>query len=153
AYAGDNAGRGAKIEFFHEFQVGRLRRMLYLLFATVGVILLIACANMANLLLARGLARGREIALRAALGAGKWRLIRQLLTEASLLSLAGGALGLALAQWGLAALRKLPQNFVSGEEVRVDARVLLFTLAVAVLTGWLFGLAPAFQLARPELNT
>jgi putative ABC transport system permease protein len=127
--------------------------MLYLLFAAVGVILLIACANLANLLLARGLARQREIAVRAALGAGKWRLIRQLLTEASLLSLAGGGLGLLVAQWGLAALRRLPQNFVRGEDVRVDARVLLFTLAVAVVTGWLFGLAPAIQLARPELNT
>jgi len=153
AYPGENAGRGAKVEYLHEFLVGGLRRMLYLLFATVGVILLIACANLANLLLARGLARRREMALRAALGAGKWRLIRQLLTEASLLSLAGGGLGLLLAQWGLAALRRLPQNFVSGEEVRVDARVLIFTLAVAVATGWLFGLAPAFQLARPELNT
>jgi putative ABC transport system permease protein len=153
AYPGENAGRGAKMEYFHEFQVGGLRGMLYLLFATVGVILLIACANMANLLLARGLARRREIALRAALGAGKWRLIRQLLTEASLLSLVGGGLGLFLAQWGLAALQKLPQNFVRGEDVRIDTSVLLFTLAVAVVTGWLFGLAPAFQLARPELNT
>ncbi len=153
AYPGENAGRGAQVEYFRELMVGGLRRMLYLLFATVGLILLIACANLANLLLARGLARQREIAVRAALGAGRWRLIRQLLTEASLLSLAGGGLGLLLARWGLEALRRLPQNFVSGEEVRVDVSVLLFTLAVAVLTGWLFGLAPAIQLARPELHT
>ncbi|HEY9436563.1 MAG TPA: ABC transporter permease [Blastocatellia bacterium] len=153
AYPGENTGRGAKVEYVHEFMVGGLRRMMYLLFAAVGVILLIACANLANLLLARGLARQREIAVRAALGAGKWRLIRQLLTEASLLSLAGGGLGLLFAEWGLAALRRLPQNFVRGEDVRVDARVLLFTLAVAIVTGWLFGLAPAIQLARPELNT
>ena len=153
AYPGENTGRGAKVEYVHEFMVGGLRRMMYLLFAAVGVILLIACANLANLLLARGLARQREIAVRAALGAGKWRLIRQLLTEASLLSLAGGGLGLLFAEWGLAALRRLPQNFVRGEDVRVDARVLLFTLAAAVVTGWLFGLAPAIQLARPELNT
>jgi putative ABC transport system permease protein len=153
AYPVENVGRGAQVEYFHEFMVGGLRRMLYLLFATVGVILLIACANLANLLLARGLARQREIAVRAALGAGRWRLIRQLLTEASLLSLAGGGLGLLLAQWGLAALRRLPQNFVRAEDVSVDARVLIFTLAVAVVTGWLFGLAPAFQLARPKLNT
>jgi putative ABC transport system permease protein len=152
AYPGESAGRGAQVEYFREFIVGGLRRMLYLLFATVGVILLIACANLANLLLARGLARQREIAVRAALGAGKWRLIRQLLTEASLLSLAGGGLGLLLALWGLEVLQRLPQNFVRGEDVRVDARVLLFTLAVAVVTGWLFGLAPAIQLARPELN-
>jgi putative ABC transport system permease protein len=153
AYPGENTGRGAKLENLHEVMVGGLRRMLYLLFAAVGVILLIACANLANLLLARGLTRQREIAVRAALGAGKWRLIRQLLTEASLLSLAGGGLGLLIAQWGLEALRRLPQNFVSGEDVRIDTRVLLFTLAVAVVTGWLFGLAPAIQLARPELNT
>jgi predicted permease len=153
AYPVENSERGAKIEDFREIMVGGLRRMLYLLFATVGVILLIACANLANLLLARGLARRREIALRTALGAGKWRLIRQLLTEASLLSLVGGGLGLLLAQWGLAALQRLPQNFVRGEDVGVDSRVLLFTLAVALVTGWLFGLAPAFQLARPELHT
>jgi putative ABC transport system permease protein len=153
AYPGTNAERGAKVEYFREIVVGGLRRMLYLLFAAVGVILLIACANLANLLLARGLSRRREIAVRAALGAGKWRLIRQLLTETSLLGLAGGGLGLLLAQWGLAALRRLPQNFIRGEEVGVDTNVLLFTLAVAVVTGWLFGLAPAIQLARPELQT
>jgi putative ABC transport system permease protein len=130
AYPEENAGRGAGMEYFHDFLTGSLRRMLYLLFATVGVILLIACANLANLLLARGMARRREIALRAALGAGKWRLIRQLLTEASLLSLAGGGLGLLLAQWGLTALQRLPQNFVrdqagggdiDGLVVRADA--------------------------------
>jgi putative ABC transport system permease protein len=153
AYPGENAERGAKVEYFREIMVSGLRRMLYLLFAAVGVILLIACANLANLLLARGLSRQREIAVRAALGAGKWRLIRQLLTEASLLGLAGGGLGLLLAHWGLEALRRLPQNFIRGEDVTVDTRVLLFTLAVAVVTGWLFGLAPAIQLARPELQT
>ncbi|HEV2667274.1 MAG TPA: ABC transporter permease, partial [Blastocatellia bacterium] len=153
AYPGENTGRGARVEYLHEIMAGGLRRMLYLLFAAVGVILLIACANLANLLMGRGLSRQKEIAVRAALGAGKWRLIRQLLTEASLLGLAGGVLGLLLAQWGLAALRRLPQNFIRGEEVTVDTRVLLFTLAVAVVTGWLFGLAPAIQLARPELHT
>src|SRR5262245_2181244 len=153
AYPGENTGRGARVEYLHEIMAGGLRRMLYLLFAAVGLILLIACANLANLLLGRGLSRQREIAVRAALGAGKWRLIRQLLTEASLLGLAGGGLGLLLAQWGLEALRRLPQNFIRGEEVTVDTRVLLFTLAVAVVTGWLFGLAPAIQLARPELHT
>jgi putative ABC transport system permease protein len=153
AYPRESVGRGAKIESFREIMVSDTRRMLYLLFTAVGVILLIACANLANLLLARGLARQREIAVRAALGASKWRLIRQLLTEASMLSLLGGALGLLLAQWGLEALRKLPQNFVRNDNLTVDTSVLLFTLAVAVVTGWLFGLAPALQLARPQLHT
>jgi putative ABC transport system permease protein len=119
----------------------------------VGVILLIACANLANLLLARGLARHREIAVRAALGASRWRLIRQLLTETTLISLVGGALGVLLAHWGLVALLKLPQNFVSTEEAGLDFKVLLFAMGVSVLTGWLFGLVPALQLAKPDLQS
>jgi putative ABC transport system permease protein len=152
SYPQENAGRGAQVESFRELMVGDLRRMLMVLFAAVGVILLIACANLANLLLARGLARQREIALRAALGASRWRLIRQLLTETTLIGLLGGIGGIALAQWGLYGLLKLPQNFVETAEVRVDVYVLLFALGVSVLTGWLFGLAPALQLARPELH-
>jgi putative ABC transport system permease protein len=152
AYPQENAGRGAMVESFREIGVGGLRRMLYLLFAAVGVILLIACANLANLLLARGLTRQREIAVRAALGASRGRLIRQLLTEASLLGVLGGGLGLLLAYCGLEALHRLPQNFVRGDEVQVDTPVLLFTLGVALCAGWLFGLAPALQLARPELH-
>ena len=127
--------------------------MLWLLFAAVGVILLIACANLANLLLARGLARHREIAVRAALGASRWRLIRQLLTETTLISLVGGVGGMLLAHWGLQALLKLPQNFVDAKEAALDTRVLLFAVGVSVLTGWLFGLVPALQLARPDLQS
>jgi putative ABC transport system permease protein len=153
AYPKENTGRGAKLEYFRDLMVGDIRPMLWLLFAAVGVILLIACANLANLLLARGLARQREIAVRAALGASRWRLIRQLLTETTLISFVGGAVGLLLAHWGLYALLKLPQNFVRAENVTLETRVLLFALAVSVLTGWLFGVVPALQLARPQLQS
>jgi putative ABC transport system permease protein len=149
----ENAGRGAKVEFFRELMVGTVRPALWLLFAAVGVILLIACANLANLLLARGLSRQREIAVRAAMGASRWRLIRQLLTETTVISLVGGAAGVLLATWGLWALLKLPQNFIAAEEATLDMRVLLFAFAVSIVTGWLFGLAPALQLAKPQLQS
>jgi putative ABC transport system permease protein len=152
AYPKENAGRGARAESFRELMVGDIRPMLMLLFAAVGVILLIASANLANLLLARGLARQKEIAVRAALGASRWRLIRQLLTETTLLGLMGGIGGILLAQWALYGLLKLPQNFVRVEDVKLDSRVLLFALAVSVATGWLFGLAPALQLAKAKLH-
>ncbi|MEK6281438.1 MAG: ABC transporter permease [Acidobacteriota bacterium] len=153
AYPKENTGRIAKVEYFRELMVREVRPMLWLLFAAVGVILLIACANLANLLLARGLSRQKEIAVRAAMGAGRWRLIRQLLTETTLIGLLGGVGGLLLAHWGLYALLKLPQNFVDAKEATLDTRVLLFALAVSVITGWLFGLIPALQLARPELQS
>src|SRR5258705_1645709 len=153
AYPKENSGRAAKVQYFRDLMVGRIRPMLWLLFAAVAVILLIACANLANLLLARGLSRQREIAVRAALGASRWRLIRQLLTETTLISLAGGAVGVLLAHWGLVALLKLPQSFVNTEEATLDTRVLLFAFAVSLLTGWLFGLLPALQLARPDLQS
>lgn len=153
AYPKENAGRIAKLEYFRDLLVSRVRPMLWLLFAAVGVILVIACANLANLLLARGLSRQKEIAVRAALGASRWRLIRQLLTETTLISLAGGAAGLLLAYWGLYALLRLPQNFVNTQDAILDTRVLLFALAVSVITGWLFGLVPALQLVKPELQS
>ncbi len=149
----ENAGRGATVKSFRELMLGDVRPALWLLFAAVGVILLIACANLANLLLARGMSRQREIAVRAAMGASRWRLIRQLLTETTVISLIGGAAGVLLATWGLYALLKLPQNFISAQDATLDARVLLFALGVSVVTGWLFGLAPALQLARPELQS
>jgi putative ABC transport system permease protein len=153
AYPKENAGRTARVESFRELIVSNVRPMLWLLFAAVGVILLIACANLANLLLARGLARHREIAVRAAMGATRWHLIRQMLTETTLIGALGGVGGVFLAYWGLYGLLKLPQNFVNTEDAKLDLRVLAFTLVVSVLTGWLFGLAPALQLARPELQS
>jgi putative ABC transport system permease protein len=153
AYPKENAGRGLKINFYREFVVGNVRSMLLLLFAAAGAILLIACANLANLLLARGLARQREMSVRAALGASRWRLVRQLLTETTVLGLAGGLAGVLLAHWGLWGLLKLPQNFVSANETAIDTRVFFFALGLAVVTGWLFGLVPALQLARAELQT
>jgi putative ABC transport system permease protein len=152
-YPKENAGRGLKIELFRDVVVGNARSILVLLFAAAGGILLIACANLANLLLARGLVRQREMAVRAALGASRWRLVRQLLTETTVLGLAGGLAGVLLAHWGLWGLLKLPQNFVNAADAVIDPRVLFFALAISLMTGWLFGLIPALQLAHAELQT
>jgi putative ABC transport system permease protein len=148
-----NVGRSARVEFFREVIASRSRPLLLSLFAAVGVILLIACTNLAHLLLARGLERKREFSIRAALGASPWQLVRQLLTEATLLGLAGGTLGLLVAQGGLAALLAIPQDFVPIEDVALDGRVLLFTLGLSVLASWLFGLLPALQLSNPEFGS
>jgi len=153
AYAKENTGRGARVVGFRELLVRDVRPMLWLLFAAVGVILLIGCANLANLLLARGLDRHREVAVRAALGASRWRLIRELLTETTLISAIGGVIGIFLAYWGLYGLLKLPQNFVNTQDANLDLRVLLFAMGISVITGWLFGLAPALQFAKPDLQS
>ena len=153
-YPDTNTAFGALVKPLREDLVGDVRAALYVLFGAVICVLLIANANVANLLLARASVRGKEIALRAALGASRSRIIRQLLTESVLLSVLGGLCGLLLAQWGTDALIKtVPENIPRVADIRLDAAVLAFTILVSLATGIIFGLVPAWQASHVDLNS
>ena len=159
-HADINSGWSIKVAALEEQVVKNLRLALLVLFGAVGFVLLIACANVANLQLARVTTRKKEIAIRAALGAGRLRLLRQLLVENILLAIMGGGLGLLIALWGVAVLAKFPYSTrslfvpydIPRDHIGLDGRVLGFTIALSLLTGIIFGLLPAFQASRPDLN-
>ncbi|HXU39696.1 MAG TPA: ABC transporter permease [Blastocatellia bacterium] len=146
-------GWGVRVSLLQDEVVGGIRPALLILLGAVGFVLLIACANVANLLIARAASRQKEIAIRAALGAQRMQIIRQLLTESLLLALAGGGLGLLMAVWGLDLLVKLSGNNIPrAQEIAIDGRVLAFTLLVSILTAVLFGLLPAIQTSKADLQ-
>lgn len=153
AYPQFNRNNGSAVVALKERVVGDIQPILFMLLGAVGFVLLIACVNVSNLMLARSTSRTREFAIRTALGAGRGRLLRQSLTESTLLGLAGGALGLIVAAWGTQfALKMLPTTLPRADEVRLDGRVLLFTFLISLLTGILAGLVPALKISRGKVS-
>jgi predicted permease len=152
-YPDANKGTGIFVNPLQDDITGDIAPTLFMLLGAVGFVLLIACANVANLLLARSAARAREFAIRVALGATRRRIMRQLLTESLLLASAGGALGLLLAAWATkAALAVIPEALPRTDEIGLDGRVLFFTLAISILVGIAFGVVPALKTSRPDLH-
>src|SRR5262245_16198302 len=152
-YPATNTGRGVRLEPLREQVTGNVRRVLWLLQCATALVLLIACANIANLLLARVAEREKELAIRAALGAGRGRILRLLLTESAALSAVGCALGALLARWGLDALVAMaPKTIPRLDEITLDGRALMFALLTSLVTALLFGLAPAWHAVRINLN-
>ena len=152
-----HAGTGLRLVPLQEQVIGQVKPILLVLLAAVGFVLLIACANVASLVLTRSLSRQKEVGIRAALGASRWRVIRQLLTESVLLSLAGGAAGLLIAYWSVAGLiTMLPESQLNAlpflKSLHLDGSILAFSFGLSLLTGIVFGLAPALQASRPDLN-
>jgi predicted permease len=152
-YPDSNNRRFNRVVALQEHLVGDTNKLLWLLLGAVTFVLLIGCANVANLLLASGASRHKEMAIRTALGASRARVVRQLFTESTILALAGGTVGLFIAYWGLAAITKLlPADFPRLSEIHMDLRVLGFTFAASMLTGIVFGLAPALQISRSDVQ-